>query len=915
MKRFFIKIISLFLHLGVIAVLAWFFWPFINRAIHVPKLTGSDAEQFIFLASYFQRFLSWPPVGWDHLMYEGIPRVLDSAFSHYYLIQPLVAELGLSLATKVYPLILLGLFFLFSYLVFFSLSRNHFIAFVLTAGLIASKSVYLQIYEFGVVLSSSAQMVFPLILFLLILFGQTASPRYLFLAALALAFQFYSHGAMALVFGFTSAIIFLFFCQFEKEKFLSWEKIRRLLSFTLITLTAGALAIFPQIFDSFKGGTYAKFPKTQVVAQPQIFQLLLENTNPALLVGLVLAVLTTILFFKKQRSNRLVLPLLALLAYLLIFHTTTVFGINPIGDLLFPGRTFWYFSFILAAIAAVLFSPLALKQKGFWWRFLGGVLASGVIGWFVLINPLEMDRILPLVKSEILPSKAERDEKLLSFYKTSLVGVWDKVDHQNENVRVWLHALPKIYWSIISPVPQAEGYFHYYTDYSTEWHAWFFATLAEETVDNKTIPQNMAEKQALFLIDWYGVKYLLPFPGPEFNLAPRFWQKNEYILEKSAQAPPAVLTLRPEFTSGIVEAVDVPLVGFVGSSEGYDAFLRDLGMLDLNTHYLIPLRLTSSINKLSQADLEKIDLLVLYNFKGGGGGWGKIADFVKKGGNLFIETGGNPSLREGTNLPEVLPAKQLEFGSLGKDWQIETSGELSIINFDQLEPLIYKGEPWKVSYVPDLGFVRKGSKVLISQAGKPVVVEHQLGQGKIVWSGLNTWYRPWEFKENGMIEVQLLETLLKKLLPTSYRPEIDVAISREKPEKIVVEGSNFTGVVFKDNHLPGWRASVGWQVEDGQWKEKKLPIYSAGPDLMFVSLPKDLKDKPIKVFFSYKGPWTYWLLFFISILSFVLVIGEIITNGFFSRKLRDFGLLKVFDPERFFKKIGSWWDKDEDKEY
>ncbi|GAI22157.1 unnamed protein product, partial [marine sediment metagenome] len=259
-----------------------------------------------------------------------------------------------------------------------------------------------------------------------------------------------------------------------------------------------------------------------------------------------------------------------------------------------------------------------------------------------------------------------------------------------------------------------EGYFHFYTKYSADWFSWLLATLSASTLESKTIPQDMAEKQSLFLIDWYGIKYLVPYPEAEFDLAPRFWQENEYILSKNAETPPAVLIMKSKFTSGIVEAVNLPLVGFVGNDEGYDTFLRALAMLNLNTHYLIPLRLTPSIDKLSKTDLDEIDLLVLYNFEGEKeGSWRKIADYVKKGGYLFIETGGKPSLREGEELPELFPYDQLKFGSLGKDWQVVQAEELASINFAALEPLVFQNEPWKVSYVPEAGLARKGSKVLL----------------------------------------------------------------------------------------------------------------------------------------------------------------------------------------------------------
>lgn len=906
MEQFVKFILNLALHLTAVVVLAWLFWPFLNHAIHAPKLSGFDAEQFIFYVSYYSRSFSLPPAGWDHLWYEGVPRVLDTTFLQYYFIQPLVAKLGLAMATKVYPLIWLGIFFLFSYLIFFRLSKNQIIALSLTAGLINSRSVYLQIYEKGVVTSALAQMIFPLVLFFLVLFVQTRSFRYLVSAAIALAFQFHSHGALALVFGLIPAILFLISCRVQDEKLLSWIRVRRVLVLISITLGVGAIAILPQVFDALGGGIYGQFPFGQVETQTRVFTILLKETNPTLLVGLGLAGLMAILFHKRQEPGHLIGPLSALLAYFLTFQITMVFGINPIGDFLFPARSFWFFGLIVAALGALLLAPLTqpLKRGVQFFFPLGWLSISGIIMAIVLTNQLQITKLLP-PPTQILPDKVQRDTELLSTYKTRLTGIWDQIDQKDQDFRVWIHAFPKIYWNIISDLPQAEGYFHYSSKYSDNWMAWLFATLAEETVENQTIPQDMADKQALFLIDWYGIKYLIPYPGPENNLAPRFWEENEYILKRSAEGPPAVLTMRPEFTSGIVEAVDVPIVGFVGSDEGYDTFLRDLGMLNLNTHYLIPLRLTPSIDKLSSTDLDKVDLLVLYNFKGGGRSWRNIAEFVEKGGNLFIETGGDSSLREGSDLPEVFPADQLEFGSLGRDWQVEAKEELSAINFETLEPLVYQGEPWKVSYVPDTRFIRERSKVSLTQAGKPVVVERQIGQGRIIWSGLNSWYRPWEFKENGMVEVQVLEVLLKKLIETAYHPPIGVTVTREKPERITVEGDRFSGVVFKENHLPGWKAWV-----DVNSKKQKLKIYSAGPDFMYVKMPKDLEGRSSRVEFVYYGRWQYWLLFVISVASLGAALFEVVTNGFLTRRVRSSRIGRFLGVERLVRDLKRWWERE-----
>lgn len=901
-----IKIIfNLALHILAIAALAWFFWPFFDISIRAFQLIGYDSSQFVYFVNLCRQSHPLPPAGWDHFWYEGTPKVLDNVFLPHYLIQPLVGKFGLALATKIFPLFWLGFFFLASYFLFYRLSKNQLISFALTLGLISSQSVYLPIYENGVVVSGIAQSIFPAVLLFLVLYTQTKSFRYLILAALSLAFQFYNHGGLALVFGFAPAVLFLVFSKIENEKLFSLFRLKRLLSFTLITLGVGALAILPQIHDAMQGGLYSKAVGGQASTKPEVFQFLIKNTHPALFIGLGLAILVGIIFWRKQKFG-LLLPFIMILFYFLLFLTAIMLGKNPVGDFLFPGRIIWFFALTIGSISALLFSPLTepLFDKFKPWKVLLPfiwIFVGGTILFVLMTNPLQIDKYKPFARA-FIPNKIEGDRELGASYKDVLKGVLGEIDQKDINYRIWIHSGEKIIWNIVSDIPQVEGYFNYRTKYSGEWTAWFNATLVEEVVKSQTIPQDMADKQALFLIDWFGAKYLYAYPGEEFNLAPRFWQENDYVLRKSADEPPAVFTIKPEFTSGIIGGVKVPVIGFVGSEDGYNVFLRDLGMLNLNTHYLIPLRLGTSINNVSKDDLEKLDLLVLYGLKSRGGDWGKILDFVKKGGSLFIETGGNSAFsQEVENLPEVFPMDKLNFGSLGKEWQVEKKEEMAKVDFAKLEPLIYQGEPWKLSYIENPGVLRAGSNILLTQAGKPVVVERDLASGKVVWSGLNSWYRPWELKKNGMTEVEIINIILRRLFETPYTKPVEVEINREKPEKVEVLGRDFSGVVFKEKNLPGWKA---WVVSEN--KKKNLKIYGAGIDVMYVKMPKEFLGKTNKVVFEYKGPLDYWIFFGISIFSLIIIIFEFISGGFLSKKLGAWNKLG--------KNVKGWWEREDEEE-
>jgi len=906
-KKIILLIINLALHVLAIALLAWAFWPFVDLCLRASMLVGYDTGQFFYYVHLFSQSHPLPPAGWDNLWYEGAPRVLNYVFLPHYLIQPLVAQLGLVMATKVYPLFWLGFFLLTCYFLFYRLSKNQLLAFFITLGVMYSKTIYQPIYLNGVVVSGLSNTIFPLILLFLVLYAQTKSFRYLALAALSLAFQLYNHPAMGLAFGFVSAFIFLFFLKFPEEKFISYVRVKRFLGFMLMTFGVAALTTFPQLLDATKSGSYGKSPFGQPLPMPLVFIKLIEFTHPSLLVVLGLSILVAIIFYRKFIFG-LFLSFFFMLGYFLLFMAATKYGINPVGDFLFPSRVWWYFAVILGCLAALLFSPLTASYKSRW-RFLlpfSWIIIGGIMAFVFVKNPFNLDDYRPFAQPNIL-SKEAGDKVLFGMLEQGLEPILKEVDANDTNFRIWNHSGWKITWNIISNIPQVEGYYNYMVGESGEWTAWFNATLAEEVVKNKTIPQDMAEKQGLFLIDWFATKYLYASPGEEFNLAPRFYQDNDYVLKKTADDPPAVFTIKPEFTSGIVEAVKVPVIGFVGSDDGYNIFLRDLGMLNLNTHYLIPLRLGRSINNVSKDDLGNLDLLVLYGLKNKGGDWRKIADFVKKGGSLFIETGGNSVFIEEENLPEIFPMTKLQFGSLGREWQVEKKGEISSVDFTKLKPLVYQSEPWKLSYVDDPTDLRVGSNVLLTQAGKPVVVEQILGRGKVIWAGLNSWYRPWELKENGMKEVEIIDVVLKKLLSVSYSKPVDVKISRDKSEKITVDGTDFDGIVVKEKNLPGWQAFA----QDNNQKYN-LKRYNAGPDFMYYPLPKDLRGKSVTVKIEYRGRFFYWFLFILSILSTIFVIEEIISGGFLSRKFSAFFENKIFNPQRLIKKMSGWWEKEEE---
>ena len=117
-------------------------------------------------------------------------------------------------------------------------------------------------------------------------------------------------------------------------------------------------------------------------------------------------------------------------------------------------------------------------------------------------------------------------------------------------------------------------------------------------------------------------------------------------------------------------------------------------------------------------------------------------------------------------------------------------------------------------------------------------------------------------------------------------------------------------MVFKDNYWPGWRAEVA-----AGGKTEKVPVFAAGPVLMYVPIPKDMRGGEIRVSIDYQGDPFYWFCLFVSITSFVVVLLYLV---FGDRMLGRFGLEKMgervgrVELKGLRGKVLGWWDTDED---
>lgn len=151
--------------------------------------------------------------------------------------------------------------------------------------------------------------------------------------------------------------------------------------------------------------------------------------------------------------------------------------------------------------------------------------------------------------------------------------------------------------------------------------------------------------------------------------------------------------------------------------------------------------------------------------------------------------------------------------------------------------------------------------------GYPIVVFGEYGEGRVVWSGLNLPYHAKSYENRE--EARFLLKMLNWLFPPTKSAPCIASLKRTIPEKIIItieNGTDNTSLLLRETYYPKWHAFV-----ESSKNRMELDVYKAGPDLMFIHLPKDL-NYPAKVVFEYETTQIECLGYIISGFSFIVLI-------------------------------------------
>ncbi len=418
-----------------------------------------------------------------------------------------------------------------------------------------------------------------------------------------------------------------------------------------------------------------------------------------------------------------------------------------------------------------------------------------------------------------------------------------------------------VWFNYVYQTPQERDYYAFGVLFP-DWRAWF-----EQSVWN---PEEFSLEEAKMALDWFAVKWFAVEDVPSGDSTSQYMQDPDFRLVATDGR------LHHEFElvspAPILQATNAETVLAIGAPVSHEIFIRSLSLLNYNSQEVIPLAGKEFIDSYSLEELERFDALFLYDYqyRSKEKAFELLSSYVKGGGTIFWETHGSPD--EEGDLPESAPVSGVGRGSLDDTWDLDPEGAIGQdVNVEDFNEASYEGGPWGISAARE-GDLRGWATPILKQGDQVVLAGGEYGQGRVIWSGFNFPYHI-SYGRKNLQEAKLFQQALQWLFGEESRSVPSYQAEFVNPERREVTlDSGAKGILFKESYFPQWEAR--FVTEEGQ---QSLPIYQAGPGMMYVPLDS---ESPGVVIFEYNLAWYEvggWIITFLSalaLLGYALVVAS-----------------------------------------
>lgn len=954
-KKILLIFLQLLLHVLAIGFITYSLWPIVSWYLGHRPILGVDFYNTASYARFFSRSFTLLPNGFFDAWYAGTPVYSYTVISWFYPIAVVAKFIPLIDAVKMFMAVIIFLIAVFTYLAAYRLCQNYFLSTLIAVSVGLSANLYGSLAWGGSLPYFANQIFFPLILFLIGNYLASSNSRWFWSAVLISGLAMYGHLNSAGAIIFPSTIILLLFGS-RSHALSIWKKIREVFIYLIVTnlfavkfsgqnaiveviqsvltqfLTrfnsslAGPLKSGSDIVKDVGGGdNIAAFYKNQVWT-------LFTDTHQLLFLLLIVAAvlyLLTLLIF-PQRTKRL-----GTLAWVLVsFYSFIHVYLNANGVNFLPQgwyRAYWYFPITVGLAAAALFgaSQATVKKKfsftGFPLHVFVGFISIMALVFVFIQN--DVTSVIAMIDKRSSPASAHpeainlvRNQKELDVLKTQLLPAW--IPGDDKNYRMFTSdAQVNVWWSSLFDMPLVRGYldapgdagYHFLLDQ---------AVGGDDLVNNFDYTPESARNMALYYLDWYAVKYgegghLSKSPNKSYSTyledvvekKEEVGVKGAYILYETESGKPEIKDNVEQylnyykFSDSIVSPLALvshaPALLCICDRSTHESLNKIFGLNAINSQSLINVYENSPIDSFSKEELQQFSMVYLsnYRYRNKNRAFALLSDYIMSGGNVFIDTGGETPESRSQSVPDLFPFGSLVRKGLGREWDISldtTDPVTTDLNWNMFSPLLYDNNEWNLSY-PD-GDIESGAQVLVSQAGKPLIIRKKAGRGTLIWSGINLAYHVQYY--TNVTESKFVLNLLRSLIDLNTHDYSEGELRfKNSADFTFTSGELGKGVLVKIQHWPNWQISVNG---------KGVKSYAAGPSFPgFIYIPlKESQKVNIHAIYWGEPGWWFWVL--ISLVTGLILVDLSVFSGLLGVRF-----MKSF-TKNSHKLLTRWWEKEEE---
>ena len=482
-------------------------------------------------------------------------------------------------------------------------------------------------------------------------------------------------------------------------------------------------------------------------------------------------------------------------------------------------------SWFLAALTGLAFGSIKVRAVA-WQR-------NSATVTLVAATLVSVLAVVPFVTRTMVRNPARPETVLTGWQPIDSSETNYRIASPSDNLSVWLNA--------VYDVPQTRGYAAAPQIRNPEWQFW---------LDSTAWSGEASDQQRPFIFDWYAVKWVYvpaPYMPSTAGVVSKLTGHPELYQAMPAARGGTSLTFSYLRPTPIALATNAPAILVIGQPENYQIVFRDLSYSDFDTSHAIPVQGSPFVDDYSAQDLAQFDEVLIYGGRAhdSARAYDLLNGYVRSGGGLIVEASGSP-LAGGSGVSEPLPITGATRREVAGDWRftVASSPITGGIDFSSFGPASYSGGPWTISAARG---IRSWAQTIVQSGADSVVVAGQLGQGRVVWSGLNLPFHIDSYRSAE--ESRFLTTAMTWALRPNAGAAASSSAHLDGPQQMTVSvSSSARGVLFKESWFDRWHAYVNGQ---------KVKVLSAGPGFMYIVFPKDTQF-PATVQWRYEKSVVDW---------------------------------------------------------